>query len=104
MPIELRTLSDGGQKAAEIAREVAAFIGAARASLDLALYDVRFETDAGALVLATLLAAQQRRRRDQAALQRRPPGPDSRSPPPETKPEAIAALPVPTRAIAGVPT
>jgi phosphatidylserine/phosphatidylglycerophosphate/cardiolipin synthase-like enzyme len=103
MPIELRTLSDGGQKAAEIAREVAAFIGAARTSLDLALYDVRFETDAGALVLATLLAAQQRGVAIRLLYNVDHPGPIPVPPPPETKPEAIAALPVPTRAIAGVP-
>ena len=60
MSIELRTLSDGGQTPTEIARELATFLGGARMSLDIAVYDVRFETDAGALVLATLLAAQQR--------------------------------------------
>ena len=36
MPIELRTLTDGGQTPTEIARELATFMGAARASLDIA--------------------------------------------------------------------
>lgn len=103
MPIELRTLTDGGQTPAEIAREIATFIGAARTSLDLALYDVRFETDAGALVLATLLAAQQRGVLIRLAYNVDHPGPIPVPPPPETKPEAIEALPVPTRGIAGVP-
>ena len=103
MPIELRTLTDGGQSPAEIAREVATFIGAATTSLDLALYDVRFETDAGALVLATLLAAQQRGVAIRLVYNVDHPGPIPVPPPPETKPEAIEALPVPTRGIAGVP-
>ena len=89
MPIELRTLTDGGQTPTEIAREVAAFIGAARTSLDMALYDVRFETDAGALVLATLLAAQQRGVAIRLAYNVDHPGPIPVPPPPETKPEAI---------------
>ena len=59
-PIELHTLTDGGQRPADVARGIAGFLSQARTSLDLALYDVRFETDAGALVLAALLAAVQR--------------------------------------------
>jgi len=103
MPIELRTLTDGGQTPAEIARELATFLGGARESLDLALYDVRFETDAGALVLATLLAAEQRGIRIRLVYNVDHPGPIPVPPPPEMAPEAIEALPVPTRGIAGVP-
>jgi len=103
MPIELRTLTDGGQTPTEIAREIATFIGAARTSLDMALYDVRFETDAGALILATLLAAQQRGVTIRLVYNVDHPGPIPVPPPPEMKPEAIEALPVPTRGIAGVP-
>ena len=69
----------------------------------MALYDVRFETDAGALVLATLLAAQQRGVAIRLVYNVDHPGPIPVPPPPETKPEAIEALPVPTRGIAGVP-
>ena len=103
MPIELRTLADGGQTPAEIARELATFLGAARESLDIAVYDVRFETDAGALVLATLLAAHQRGVAIRLAYNVDHPGPIPVPPPPRTKPEAIESLPVATRAIAGVP-
>ena len=103
MPIELRTLTDGGQTATEIAREVATFISNARETLDLALYDVRFETDAGALVLATLLAAQQRGIRIRLIYNVDHPGPIPVPPPPEMAPAAIEALPVPTRGIAGIP-
>ena len=51
MPIELRTLTDGGQRPADVARRIAAFLSQARGTLDIAIYDVRMETDAGALVL-----------------------------------------------------
>jgi phosphatidylserine/phosphatidylglycerophosphate/cardiolipin synthase-like enzyme len=103
VPIELRTLTDGGQTPTEIARELATFLGAAQTSLDIAVYDVRFETDAGALVLATLLSAQQRGIAIRLVYNVSHPGPIPVPPPPETKPEAIEALPVPTRAIAGIP-
>lgn len=103
MPIELRTLTDGGQTPGDIARDVATFVGAATTSLDLALYDVRFETGAGALVLATLLGAQQRGVAIRLVYNVDHPGPIPVPPPPETKPEAIEALPVPTRGVAGVP-
>jgi phosphatidylserine/phosphatidylglycerophosphate/cardiolipin synthase-like enzyme len=103
VPVELRTLTDGGQAAAEIAGEIATFLNDARASLDLALYDVRLESDAGALVLAALLAAHQRGVRVRLLFDVDHPGPIPVPPPPETQPEAIEALPIDTRGIAGVP-
>lgn len=103
MAVELTTLTDGGQKPSRVAREVAAFLAGARRTLDLALYDVRFETDAGALVLAALLAAHQRGVTVRLVYNVDHPGPIPVPPPPETKPEAIEALPVPTRGVAGIP-
>jgi phosphatidylserine/phosphatidylglycerophosphate/cardiolipin synthase-like enzyme len=102
-PIELRTLTDGGQRPADVARDIAGFLARARKSLDIALYDVRFETDAGALVLASLLAAVQRGVAVRLVYNVAHPGPIPVPPPPETAPEAIEALPIETRAIAGVP-
>ncbi|HXF97197.1 MAG TPA: phosphatidylserine/phosphatidylglycerophosphate/cardiolipin synthase family protein [Gaiellaceae bacterium] len=75
----------------------------ARRSLDLALYDVRLETDAGALVLAALLAAAQRGVAVRLVYNVDHPGPIPVPPPPEATPDAIEALPVPTRGVAGVP-
>jgi phosphatidylserine/phosphatidylglycerophosphate/cardiolipin synthase-like enzyme len=103
LPVELTTLTDGGQPAARVAGEIATFLNDARESIDLALYDVRLESDAGALVLASLLAAHQRGVRVRLAYNVSHPGPVPVPPPPETRPEAIDALPVETRAIAGVP-
>ena len=100
--IEVTTLTDGGQRAAEIARKLAGFLGEAERSLDLAVYDVRFETDAGGLVLASLLSAVQRGIAVRLLYNVDHPGPIPVPPPPETAPQAIEALPVETRGIAGI--
>jgi phosphatidylserine/phosphatidylglycerophosphate/cardiolipin synthase-like enzyme len=102
-PIQVHTLTDGGQRPADVARGVADFLSDARTSLDLALYDVRFETAAGALVLASLLGAVQRGVRVRLLYNVAHPGPIPVPPPPETAPEAIEALPIETRGIAGIP-
>ena len=101
--IAITTLTDGGQRPADVARGIAGFLAQARHTLDLALYDVRFETDAGGLVLASLLAAVQRGVAVRLLYNVAHPGPIPVPPPPETAPEALEALPVPTRAVAGVP-
>ena len=102
-PVQLQTLTDGGQRAAEVARSIAGFLSGARSTLDLALYDVRVETDAGALVLAALLAAAQRGVEVRLLYNVAHPGPIPVPPPPEATPDAIEALPVPTRGVAGIP-
>jgi phosphatidylserine/phosphatidylglycerophosphate/cardiolipin synthase-like enzyme len=101
--IELETLTDGGQRPADVARGIAGFLSQARTSLDIALYDVRFETDAGALVLAALLSAAQRGVAVRLLYNVDHPGPIPVPPPPETAPSAIEALPIETRGVAGVP-
>jgi phosphatidylserine/phosphatidylglycerophosphate/cardiolipin synthase-like enzyme len=101
--IELTTLTDGGQRAADIARLLAGFLAEAKKSLDLAVYDVRFETDAGGLVLASLLSAVQRGVTVRLLYNVAHPGPIPVPPPPETGPEAIESLPIATRGIAGIP-
>ena len=101
MAIELDTLTDGGQSAFDVAAVVAGFLGAAEHRLDLALYDVRVETEAGALVLAALLAAQQRGVTVRILYNVDHPGPIPVPPPPEMEPDAIEALPVETRGVAG---
>ena len=102
-PIQVDLLTDGGQRPAEVARRIAAFLADAKTSLDLALYDVRFETGAGAVVLASLLAAAQRGVTVRLLYNVAHPGPIPVPPPPETTPDAIEALPVATRGIPGIP-
>jgi phosphatidylserine/phosphatidylglycerophosphate/cardiolipin synthase-like enzyme len=101
--IEITTLTDGGQRPADVARGIAGFLARATRSLDIALYDVRFETDAGGLVLASILAAHQRGVAVRLLYNVAHPGPIPVPPPPETVPEAIEALPVQTKGVAGVP-
>jgi phosphatidylserine/phosphatidylglycerophosphate/cardiolipin synthase-like enzyme len=101
--IEIETLTDGGQRPSDVARGIAGYLAAAERTLDLALYDVRFETDAGGLVLASLLAAHQRGVAIRLLYDVAHPGPIPVPPPPDTAPDALEALPVATRGVAGVP-
>jgi phosphatidylserine/phosphatidylglycerophosphate/cardiolipin synthase-like enzyme len=101
--IGVTTLTDGGQSPAAVAREVADFVNEARQSLDLALYDVRIETGSASLVLAALLAAHQRGVAVRLLYNVDHPGPIPVPPPPETVPDALEALPLPTRGVPGVP-
>jgi phosphatidylserine/phosphatidylglycerophosphate/cardiolipin synthase-like enzyme len=97
------TLTDGGQRPADVARTIADFVNEARRSLDVAAYDVRFETDAGGLVLASLLSAAQQGVAVRFLYNVDHPGPIPVPPPAGTKPTAIEALPVPTRGVPGIP-
>jgi phosphatidylserine/phosphatidylglycerophosphate/cardiolipin synthase-like enzyme len=102
--IEERTLLDGGQTAEEIGERLLAWLGEARQSLDIALYDVRLPGAVGDAVADALrgLAARGVAVRiaynvdgDRAAK----PLP----PPPRTEPSLLEALGVPLRAIPGDP-
>ena len=103
MPVELRTLTDGGQTATDIARELAGFLGEARTSLDIALYDLKLGPDTETVVIGAIEAAGKRGVAVRLAYNSSHPGPIAVPPPPRTIPEAIEALPVETRAIPGVP-
>jgi hypothetical protein len=86
LQIEVDTLTDGGQRAADVARGIAAFLSSAGRSLDLSLYDVRFETAHGSVVLAALLAARQRGVAVRMLYNVDHPGPIAVPPPPELSP------------------
>jgi phosphatidylserine/phosphatidylglycerophosphate/cardiolipin synthase-like enzyme len=100
--IEAHPLSPGGQTALELAQRVAAFLGEAQKSLDLALYDVRLPGEPGDLVANTLRDAAARGVAVRIAYNA---DHDERMfpAPPQTKPELIEALPFPTRGIPGIP-
>src|SRR2546430_16938564 len=51
-PVTIRTLTDGGQTAVEVAAEVAAFLYEAKRTLDLAQYDFELGTETAAIVAA----------------------------------------------------
>lgn len=102
-PLQVRTLTDGGQTAQEIAADVIAFLARARSTLDLALYDVRLPGVVGDRVASALTEAAARgvavRIVYNADDLRRVPVP----PPPRTEPEILARLGLPLKGIPGVP-
>jgi phosphatidylserine/phosphatidylglycerophosphate/cardiolipin synthase-like enzyme len=101
--IDLRTYRDGGQSAVDVAREVAEFVSAAERTLELALYDIRLHDEAAALVSKALVEAQERGVVVRLVYNVDHPGPIPVPPPPQTAPELLEALPIPTRPIPGVP-
>jgi phosphatidylserine/phosphatidylglycerophosphate/cardiolipin synthase-like enzyme len=100
--IEAHPLQPGGQTALDVAGRVAAFLGQAHRSLDLALYDVRLPGEPGDVVSQALRAAAERGVTVRIAYNA---DHDERMipPPPSTEPELIEALPFPTCGIPGIP-
>jgi phosphatidylserine/phosphatidylglycerophosphate/cardiolipin synthase-like enzyme len=100
--IDITALHPGRQTALELAQRAAGFIGEARRSLDLALYDVRLPGEPGDVVAAALREAAARGVAVRIAYNA---DHDERvfPPPPRTKPELIESLPFPTRGIPGIP-
>jgi phosphatidylserine/phosphatidylglycerophosphate/cardiolipin synthase-like enzyme len=100
--IEAYPLRPNGQTALDIAHRVSAFLGEARTSLDLALYDIRLPGEPGDLVAGALRGAAGRGVTVRLAYNA---DHDERvfPPPPRTKPELIESLPFPTCGIPGIP-
>jgi phosphatidylserine/phosphatidylglycerophosphate/cardiolipin synthase-like enzyme len=101
--IRIRTLTDGGQPALEVAREVTAFIGAAQHSLDVAQYDFHLGEETARLVGGAIRDAQARGVAVRILYNVDHANPIPVPPPPEPDVQLIASLGVPERAIAGVP-
>jgi phosphatidylserine/phosphatidylglycerophosphate/cardiolipin synthase-like enzyme len=86
-----------------MAQRIAGFLGEARDSLDLALYDIRLPGAAGDLVADALCGASERGVRVRIAYNADHPERLFFPPPPQTKPELLEAMPFPTCGIPGVP-
>jgi phosphatidylserine/phosphatidylglycerophosphate/cardiolipin synthase-like enzyme len=101
--IDTTELHDGGQDAESIAAKIASFISPATRSLELALYDIRLESENAAPIHAAL--AEVLARKVQVRLVYNVDfGKEIAVPrPPVSRPELVEALPVETRAIPGVP-
>jgi phosphatidylserine/phosphatidylglycerophosphate/cardiolipin synthase-like enzyme len=82
---------------------VAAFLGDARRTLDLALYDLRLHDEPADLVRAALVGAASRGVRVRLAYNFDHLRPMPVPPPPRTEPPLLESLPVPTLGIPGVP-
>jgi phosphatidylserine/phosphatidylglycerophosphate/cardiolipin synthase-like enzyme len=99
--VEVRTLTDGGQPAEQIAHALADFCGAAKQTLEIAVYDFQLPPELDEIVCGELTAAAKRGvavrlayNLDHAKVV---------PPPPRTDPGAVESMPFPTEAIPGVP-
>jgi phosphatidylserine/phosphatidylglycerophosphate/cardiolipin synthase-like enzyme len=102
-PIEVITLTDGGQRAEDLARRVAGFLRPARSSLELALYDIRLPDPTGSIVADELREADARGVVTRLIYNVDTGRPTELHPPPRTRPEILAELPIDSRPVSGVP-
>ena len=103
---EVHTHTDGGQTAEAIAERVVAWLGAARRTLDLALYDVRLPGAVGDSVSDAIKGAAARGVEVRIAFNQdeRPPDAGDRPffpAPPRTEPHVLQTLGVPVKPIPG---
>jgi phosphatidylserine/phosphatidylglycerophosphate/cardiolipin synthase-like enzyme len=101
--IEIVTLTDGGQTADEIAGRVARFLEPARSTLELALYDVRLPDPTGSIVADQLRAANGRGVATRLLYNVDSERPSELHPPPQTRPDILAELPIDARPVPGIP-
>jgi phosphatidylserine/phosphatidylglycerophosphate/cardiolipin synthase-like enzyme len=102
-PIDIFTLTDGGQSADDVARRVAGFLHTAKSALELALYDVRLPDPTGSIVADELRAASARGVATRLLYNVDSGRPSEIHPPPSTRPEILAELPIEARPVPGVP-
>jgi phosphatidylserine/phosphatidylglycerophosphate/cardiolipin synthase-like enzyme len=101
--VEVRTLTDGGQPAEQTAHALAEFCGAAKQTLEIAVYDLRLPPELDAIVCGELEAAAKRGVAVRLAYNLDHPKATPVPPPPATDPDAVESMPFPTVAIPGVP-
>jgi phosphatidylserine/phosphatidylglycerophosphate/cardiolipin synthase-like enzyme len=102
-PVTIRTLTDGGQTAVEIATEIAAFIDEAERTLELAQYDFDLGPETSAVVGSAIRRAHDRGVRIRLVYNVDHRKPIPVPPPPSPDETLIQSLPVEARRIAGVP-
>jgi phosphatidylserine/phosphatidylglycerophosphate/cardiolipin synthase-like enzyme len=102
-PIDVFTLTDGGQSAEDIAHRLARFLGPTKATLELALYDVRLPDPTGAIVADELRAASSRGVATRLLYNVDSGRPSELHPPPRTRPDILAELPIDARPVPGIP-
>src|SRR3954463_5326979 len=100
-PITIRTLTDGGQTAVDVATQVAAFLDGAKRTLDLAQYDFDLGPETATIVGDAIRRAHGRGVRVRLVYNVAPRKPIPVPPPPSPDETLIRALPVDATAIAG---
>ena len=101
--VEVRTLTDGAQPAEQTAHVLAEFCGAAKQTLEIAVYDFRLPPELNDIVCGELIAAEKRGVAVRLAYNLDHAKATPVPPPPITDPDAIEAMPFPTAAIPGIP-
>jgi phosphatidylserine/phosphatidylglycerophosphate/cardiolipin synthase-like enzyme len=101
--IAVRTLTDGGQTPLAIAQRLAEFIGQARNSLDIAVYDLDLDRNVAGVVSTEIRNAATRGVAVRVVYNVDYAGPIAVPPPPRTDAGLVTKLGVPSRAIPGVP-
>ena len=101
--IEIRTLRDGGQTAADVAGEIVEFLDRATSSLDLAHYDFHLAEETAEIVGGAIRRAHERGVAVRIAYNLDHRNPIPVPPPPEPDGDLIASFDVPFKPISGVP-
>jgi phosphatidylserine/phosphatidylglycerophosphate/cardiolipin synthase-like enzyme len=101
--LDMRTFTDGGQSAVDVAQDVASFLGEARRALELAHYDFHLGETTAPIVAGALRAAVSRGVAVRIVYNVDHRNPIPVPPPPEPDAELIASIGAASRAIAGVP-
>jgi phosphatidylserine/phosphatidylglycerophosphate/cardiolipin synthase-like enzyme len=101
--IDVVTLTDHGQDPATVAARLAAFLDGARASLDLAVYDVHLTPALSEVLRASLGRAAARGVRIRFAYNAPMDAPVKGPPPPRTDPALIEGMSIPSVGLSGVP-
>jgi len=101
--LTVRTLTDGGQQPLEIAQTIAAWLGEARSSLELAQYDFNLLPETSAVVAGAIREAAARGVAVRILYNVDHRNPIPVPPPPEPDVALISSLGVPAKAVAGVP-
>jgi phosphatidylserine/phosphatidylglycerophosphate/cardiolipin synthase-like enzyme len=101
--LDVRTLTDGGQRPLDVARQVAGFVAAAQRSLDFAHYDFHLSREPAAVVATAIREAAARGVAVRFLYNVDHRNPIPVPPPPEPDGMLIDSLGVPVRPIPGVP-
>ncbi len=101
--VEVRTLTDGGQPAEDTANALAAFVGAAQKTLEVAIYDLNLPDPVGEIVGDEFRAAEKRGVAIRLAYNADHAKDTPIPPPPMTVPAFVEAFPFPTEGIPGIP-
>jgi phosphatidylserine/phosphatidylglycerophosphate/cardiolipin synthase-like enzyme len=100
-PVEVSFLEDGEQTAASVAGRLVEFIGEARRSVDVAIYDFHAREGAGAVIADALASAARRGVAVRVAFNVERPRSAAQPRPPVSRPDDIDGVDVPTRGVRG---